>query len=627
MTSIKSSVIRFALAVLILCTSLALWVYFVYFVALDNTRFNGERITGFGLRNEILLLINFGLLIFLLSKRILLSLLLAVISYSIFIIINLEKIKFYNSPVLPLDFHYLSQLVLLWPAFKLYFFIFFGFVFTIIALILIFKKFEPRNHFLLRSSKFKFSIIFTFVFFVSIKISGLYNDMVYTLAKDGRGRAHLVYTSERDGLLTTFVRNYLHISANKSPENYSKNKILEIYNDKIVNEKLKIVSSHEKINLVIYLIESFIDPQSLDIESTRDPIPFFHHIQKEFESGYVYSPVIGGRSANAEFEILTGFSKHFFDPASIPFIDLPQREIPSIANELKREGYFTKVIQAANLDFFNYKVMYDMLGFDEIVSLDNKKEVPLDIAGRYPSDIAIVNEIIKSAENKDNFFLYAFPNSTHGLWDYDAYDNSDLNLNLSQPLNNSKGEKDLKTYLNSLHTADQAIKKLIQHFEQKNQKTVILILGDHQPGMPEIIEQYMFKKFPNRFSNGDRIKLKKQFNKFHKENLLESYEIMHKVPYVLWTNIKTTKVKGKNRGMNELATRIFQLINHQPQSDFYRFMETFVDKAQFSDILRYVFLHEEKLEPDKLDWIKSYEQLQFDILLGGNYIKEIGANK
>ena len=267
--------------------------------------------------------------------------------------------------------------------------------------------------------------------------------------------------------------------------------------------------------------------------------------------------------------------------------------------------------------------MYNMLGFSEIISLYNKKDVPLDIAGRNPSDLAIVDELIESAEKHQRFFLYAFPNSTHGLWNYDAYDNSELDIILTEPLSNTDGEKDLKTYLNSLRTADLAIKKLITYFEKQNRKTVVLIIGDHQPGMPEIIEQYMFNQFPNRFKQGGRRQLKKQFNKFHKENLLESYEIMHRVPYVIWTNFETDIIDNKNRGMNEIASRIFQIINHPYQSTFYTFLEKFIQKTRYTDILKYVFLDEENLSPEKIDWLQSYEQLQYDILLGQNHLKEL----
>lgn len=623
MTNKLTSFGRFFLVILSLSVSIALWVCFVYFVALDNSSFNGEQITRFGLKVEILLLLNITFLILLFSKRVILTILLSIIIYSLFIFATLEKIKFFNNPLLPLDFKYINQLFLILPAFKIYFYIFLGVIISILAIIIIFRRLEPKIHFLSGLNKFKQLIVFSIIFVVGIKISGLYQDLVITLAKNERGRAHLVYTSERDGLFTTFARNILHVSANKSPPGYSLNKINNIYNNKIKNQ-LDVSTKHdEKINLVIYLIESFIDPQDFGINSTQDPIPFFHHLQKHHESGYAYSPVIGGRSANAEFEILTGFSKHFFDPASIPFIDLPIRKIPSIANELKSVGYFTKVIQASSLDFFNYKSMYNMLGFSEIISLYNKKDVPLDIAGRNPSDLAIVDELIETAEKHQRFFLYAFPNSTHGLWNYDAYDNSELDIILTEPLSNTDGEKDLKTYLNSLRTADLAIKKLITYFEKQNRKTVVLIIGDHQPGMPEIIEQYMFNQFPNRFKQGGRRQLKKQFNKFHKENLLESYEIMHRVPYVIWTNFETDIIDNKNRGMNEIASRTFQIINHPYQSTFYTFLEKFIQKTRYTDILKYVFLDEENLSPEKIDWLQSYEQLQYDILLGQNHLKEL----
>ncbi len=613
--------LNFMLSVSLIAVTLAVFVCFVYFVAFRITEFNGARITAFGLKIEVLLVVNLGLFLFAFLRRIGLSILVTTFLYIGFIFINLEKIKYLNTPVLPMDFKYLYQVVMTWNIFKHYLLITIITLIVSTGLVYLVKKIEKPISFFANSSKFKVFSLFMLIFISSIFFSGL-QDNLLKLATNWKSRSHLVSTSEKYGLFTTFIRNLLHVVDSTKPNGYSKEKIKEI--DLNINQiATQSTTKPEPVNVIIYLIESFIDPKDFGIKTTKDPIPFFHKLQKNNLSGFVYSPEVGGRSANAEFEILTGFSKHFFPTYSIPFIDLPNRPIPSIAWEFHKKDYLTKVIQASSLGYFNYLQVYEMLGFQEIVSLYQKEGVVLDIAGRYPSDLAIVDELIKSSKTKQNFFLYAFTNSTHGAWNYDAYDNSTLEPVLDQPLNSKKGEKHLKTYLNALNAADKAIKKLINYFEKKPEKTIILILGDHQPGLPEIREQLMFQKYPNRFNKTRRKRLEKQFLGFDENNPLDSYETMHKVPYVIWSNFEFETAQKTLLGMNELAIKIFELTNHQPKSPFYKFMNDFVNDTDYTDLLKYIYLQKNSLTSESLKIISFYEQIQYDLIFGHGYINDI----
>lgn len=621
---IQKPIITFILALLLFCLATTGLVTWVYGTGLDHTILNGQQIKAFGLRLETLILIHVGLLLVFLTQRFLLAWLLTALLYAGFILINLEKIRYFNSPLLPLDVKYLDQLLQVWSIFKpqlitLIIFLVLGSVVSV----WLFKK-EPRLSFFSQFNGWIKATVLAVLMVSGIKFSGLYDAMKYDLAMNERGRAHLVITAQRDGLLTTFVRNFLHAAADDKPADYSADRIHEIQKRASLYRDVFTDHQGETINLVIYLVESFTDPQSLGIQATQDPIPFYHRLQQQHESGYVYAPVVGGRSANSEFEILTGFSKHFFKPSSIPFIDLPYRDIPSIANELGNRGYHSKVIQAASLGFFNYQQIYAMLGFTEIISLADDSSIPTDPSGRSPSDFAVVDEVIRASQQSAPYFIYAFPNSTHGSWNYRAYDDSDLDLVLARPLSSPKGAHELRTYLNALRYADQAIQQLIQHFEQEDTKTVILILGDHQPGMPEMMEQHLMTAYPDRFKQTtNRRILKNQFLAYFEDRPLESYQVMHKVPYLIWTNFEThTRAQGEI-GMNELATRIFELLEHQPRHVFYHFLEQFLKQTDYQDILKYVYLDGEGLGTEQKQWVADYQQLQYDVLLGASYLDKL----
>ncbi len=598
-------------------------VYVTYEYIFEHSKFNGHRITEFGFRNEVLLLINLGLFWVFISRRLILSIFLTLFLYAIFILICFEKIKFFNSPLLPADFKYVDQLVLIWPIFKSYIPVITVTVIALVITVLLLLKKEAKFS-LMSSSKFVVTVpIFLMLFLVSIKGSNLYGALKYKLASNEKGRAHLVSSSEKNGLLVTFVRNVLHTSNEETPENYSKETIKSIVDKHQLNRtQVSVNQKEEKVNLIVYLIESFTDPTQAGIRTTEDPIPFFHKLQQEHPSGFVYSPEIGGRSANAEFELLTGFSIHFFAQSTIPFIDLPYREFPSLTRELAEKNYYTKVIQAANLGFFNYKKMYKTLGFEDVISFSGDKNIPKDIAGRFPSDEAIVDEIINSSQTEQPYFIYAFPNSTHGTWKYKGYEDSSLDLILDKPLNDPLGQRQLRTYVNALNTADKAIEKLVNHFEQQQEKTIILILGDHQPGMPEFREQYMFKEYPGKFTFQTRKKLKSQFLRFDEQNPLESYKIMHKVPYVIWSNFDTSNSTASVIGMNGLIIQLFEKLNVTPHSPFYQFLKKYLNHTDYDSLLKYAFYSAKDMDENALIWNDEYKHLQYDLLLGEEYLTE-----
>lgn len=616
----KNYLLRFVLLIIIKVLIYSSLIYLSYKVLFDLTPFNGHRLTSFGFKNEVLLVLNIGLIYFFISKRFYFSTLLTVLTYFIFIYVSFEKIKYFNTPLLPSDFKYVDQVILVWPIFKTYIPVFSFFLLLLLVLFLS-LKIEKPNAFL-KNNPFAVNIIvFCTVLLISIFSSKLYNSLKNVLASTDRGRSHLVSSSEINGLLVTFVRNILHSNNDLMPQDYSFEKIKSIHAKIDEYDSFQLIKKDDNdVNLIIYLVESFTDPLDAGINTTLDPIPFFHKLQKEYDSGFVYSPEIGGRSANVEFELLTGFSMQFFSKSTIPFIDLPQREIPSLAREMKLKKYYTKVIQAANLGFFNYKQMYNRLGFEDVISLSGKKNVPLDIVGRSPSDEAIVNEIIKTSKINEKYFIYAFPNSTHGSWKYHEYDDSLIDLKLDYPLNDSKGEQQLRTYLNALNTADLAIKKLIKHFEKEKTKTAILILGDHQPGLPEFREQYMLRNFPNKFTFKSRRQLRAHFFKFDKQNPILSYKIMHRIPYVLWTNYETEKPINYNMGMNSLILKLFDTANINPHSDFYSFLKEYSKNVTMESLLKYVFNGEEDVSLVDREWNDEFKNIQYDLLIGEEYL-------
>ncbi|MEZ5472906.1 MAG: LTA synthase family protein [Marinicella sp.] len=370
--------------------------------------------------------------------------------------------------------------------------------------------------------------------------------------------------AKQNGLFTLFSINLLFPNNIKMPEDYSESSMKNLFTR--YDNYSSFTGENESPHIIVFLIEAFTDPLSSGIKTTRDPIPFFRMLSENYTSGNSLVPVIGGKSANSEFELLTGLSMRYLQKGSIPYIEHLNKPINSFVSELKRNGYQTHAIHVANLGFFNYKIAYPNLGFDQISTLKNNKDVKMDVADRFPSEQSLVDKIIQTVDqNEKPKFIFAFPNSTHGFWNYPEYLNSSLDV-LNKTHDQDKNA--IKTYINALNTTDKAIESLVTHFQGHQKKTIILFLGDHYPGLLSYLKSNLSAK---ENINGD-IDFSKNNDhmtkyKFIKNNYpVTFYAAQHKVPYVIWTNFETPVV-DEDVSINLLHTKILSLINYK-QSPF-----------------------------------------------------------
>lgn len=362
--------------------------------------------------------------------------------------------------------------------------------------------------------------------------------------------------------------------------------------------------ANEPINLIIYLVEAFIDPQIINVQTTRDAIPNFRRLMGTSSSGMATSPVVGGGSANAEFEILTGMSMRLINKGVTPYRHSLKRSTNSLATELHKHGYRSTAMHVSSLGYYNYREAYQNLGFDEWTSLWKQTGVEMDLSGRAPSDKALVADIIKKSQQHKPYFIFAFANSTHHPWNYPGYESSSLDIVGDY---SESQRRALKTYVNALNTADKAIESLIRHFSTVKEKTVILILGDHLPALHKI-------QGPN--------------NIFTPEGLTwrERAEALHQLNAVIWTNYGADK-KDFDLGFNFLSTRLLEEMQITP-SGFLSVNDTLRKKTTgFSAMIRNSS-EEQPFSPPKKYWAlkKDYAMLQYDWLFGKQFQKQLEYN-
>ena len=169
---------------------------------------------------------------------------------------------------------------------------------------------------------------------------------------------------------------------------------------------------------------------------------------------------------------------------------------------------------------WNREKVYGLMGFDKFISMDNMGDYQnrneFEYIRCYMSDrtsySAAINQF--TSKNKDKpMFLFNITMQNHGGYKYNLGSWKD-----TVHITNMKGEyPEAEQYLSLVKESDIAFSELIDWFSAWDEPTVILMFGDHQPG----IEQGFYEELYG-----------KSLDQVNGEDMLKRYT----VPFLIWAN-------------------------------------------------------------------------------------------
>lgn len=353
------------------------------------------------------------------------------------------------------------------------------------------------------------------------------------------------------GFYLTFVRSFSYLSLEK-PQDYDAADVSEIaaaYPSDPASDSDK----SKMPNIIVVMDESFSDlAVNGSIPTNEDYMPFFRSLTENTIRGYSYCSVLGGGTANTEFEVLTGNSIILLSDKAYAFnmyIKKPMAAIPSLLDSLGYTGlYAIHPFQASN---YSRRIVYPLLGFHTYLSRDDFPEDALHyhnfIADEAVYDLLIEKYEESRKESDDPFFFYTMTMQNHG-----GYDNGADYPHLQSPieLTDTKSSQ-VSLYLNLIKRSDEALEKLITYFEGVEEPTVILFAGDHQPKIDD--------SFLNSITDGD-------FANWSDEEYMNRY----KVPFILWANYDIEEKTDVITSMNYLQTLLFESLD-LPMTGFQKY--------------------------------------------------------
>ncbi len=307
----------------------------------------------------------------------------------------------------------------------------------------------------------------------------------------------------------------------EEPEGYSNARLEKIYQESVerLEERADRISEEaiQPVNLICIMNESLAEMKVNGSYETN--IPYFSFLDQLKENtvyGSLCVPVYGSLTSNTEYEFLTGDSMALLPVHSIAYQFFVLPESMSMVSTLKEQGYRTVAMHPYPGENWNRINCYENFGFDEF--LDEEYYADSEQLRLYVSDKADYDKIIGLVEEKehpdDKLFVFNVTMQNHGGYE-SIYENFQQEVWLTGDLEGKYPKAD--QFLSLMKKSDDAFRYLIEYFEGIEEPTMIVMFGDHQPG----VESEFFEDVSGV----------KNSEMPHEEQLM-----WYETPFLIWTN-------------------------------------------------------------------------------------------
>jgi len=325
-----------------------------------------------------------------------------------------------------------------------------------------------------------------------------------------------IYTQQWSTQTNGFLLNFTiacRYSIVEKPENYSDTSIADSMTGYSATPGDDSVT--HPTNLIVIMNEAFGDLTLFEnLEVSSDPTPFLHSMEENTIKGLLYAPVTGGGTASTEFEFITGFSNRFLPPHCVAYQLYMKENTPSFSSLAHGLDYTTTAFHPYYASGWNRPIVYDYLDFDTQLYDEDVEKAKYN---RYfisdESDYKTVQSITDK-EQGDLNFIFNVTMQNHSGYDQ-GWKNLKKSVTVSETL--AEADKNADQFFSLMRASDDALKKLIAHYEQSEENTLIVFFGDHQPGLSNAFYEALYGK-----------KLS--------ERTIEEVLRQYAVPFFIWAN-------------------------------------------------------------------------------------------
>lgn len=404
----------------------------------------------------------------------------------------------------------------------------------------------------------------------------------------------------KDGTVVAFLLQCQYLSV-ETPKSYSSEKaevllktapaLAGAETGETTDTQQEIPAPNEQPNIIVIMNEAFSDLSILDEYTTNEEeIPYIKSLMsgaKDTYSGYMDVSILGGNTANTEFEFLTGDSMAFLPQGCIPYQQFVHDQTDSMATSLKEMGYRTIALHPYRAKGWDRHEVYEYFGFDHFYSESDFSDPHR--YRNYISDWADVEKVIEIYEEDPDTPLFMFNVTMQNHSSYtDAYENFVPDISVE-----GTDSFALNQYLSLLKESDRSLEYLISYFKHKNDPTIIVFFGDHQPTNSVVSPIYKLNDRSVSSLSGDE--------------LLNRY----RVPYVIHANFDIEEATDAIMSPNYLGVKTLELAN-LPLTDYQQFLANQYKQYPSISVMQVTDANGNTSSiTDNMDLLNDYQILQY----------------
>ena len=286
---------------------------------------------------------------------------------------------------------------------------------------------------------------------------------------------------KQNGLLLSFAGSIANLSvdgAKSIPANVAGLYDLpaDVPADKLASEK--------KPHIIAIMSESYADFRNIrDLPVSESYMPFMDSLLADGDviSGNLMVSIFGGGTCNTEFEFLTGASMLFLQDGIIPYTAYIERPTHALGSLLGAQGYHSVAVHPYFRTFWSRHTVYPNLGFDKFVSMEMFQDP--EVLRGYISDQSCYERVVEEFEatpDDESLFLFSVTMQNHFPYYADEAILSGLDYHIK--LQGLPGMTSAELFLSMLRKSDDALRYLIEYFEDQEEPVIVVFFGDHLPG-------------------------------------------------------------------------------------------------------------------------------------------------
>ncbi len=381
----------------------------------------------------------------------------------------------------------------------------------------------------------------------------------------------------------------------KANENYSPDKV----DEKLLAYGDTYTLDEDAPNIIVIMNESFSDLRAInDFDTNIEYLSYFNSLKKNTIKGEMLVSPFGGYTCNSEYEFLTGMNTGLLESQSIPYMHMINSKMPYTLNtHMKHLGYTTSAIHPYYEKGWNRNIVYDYMGFDEFISIEDFYELneENEYIRKYISDECNYKTVLDNLYQKEKGekkFIFNITMQNHGGYEYKDFEADVL-------LENMNGEyPKTEQYLSCIRQSDLALEKLLNELENYPEPVVVAMFGDHQPSVEE--------EFFEELYGAD-------LDDLDDETLSRRY----RTPFMIWANYDIEEKENVKSSPCFLSNMIMEVAN-LPKSRVQMYLDdlqtevTQLNPMGYYDTEGIWHSHEDCPE------LETYYDLQFSLLNGEN---------